>query len=789
MNYIKPFRTLTMHDIALVGGKNASLGEMISFLEKTGVEVPDGFAVTAEAYRLYIRVNNLEERMRELLDKARGNDGAQGSTIGLELRKLITHASIPHDLEQEIITAYKELSKHYGTTDLAVAVRSSATAEDLPTASFAGQQETYLDVRGTAAVLDAYKRCLASLFTDRALIYRREHGFDDMAVALSVGIQKMVNASTGSAGVMFTLDTETGFDQVVTITSSYGLGELLVQGKIIPDEWYVHKPTLAQGFRPLIKKTLGDKSVKLVVQEGTPREVAVSHVDQQRFSLSDDEVLALARLAMVIEHHYSQRSSSWTPMDIEWAKDGDDGVLYIVQARPETVHTHDTTHRIEHYEITGKGTVLTKGQSIGQQVVTGTVRIIKDIAASVTFNKGDILVTRMTDPDWLPLLKQAGGIITDIGGRTCHAAIVSRELRIPAIIATHDATMRLHDGQEVTLDCSQGATGFVYEGKVPFVKKITDIHVLKKLPCSVLINLADPDRAFHYASLPIDGVGLARLEFIMLAIGIHPMAAARWDELSDVMLKKHIQQKSVGYKNPRDYFVATLAQGIATIAAAFYPHEVVVRLSDFKTNEYKDLLGGALFEVAEENPMLGFRGAVRYGSEHYEPAFALECEALLRVRAEMGLTNVVVMIPFVRTVDEARRTLQVMARHKLVRGEKGLKVFMMVELPSNVILIDQFAPLFDGFSIGSNDLTQLTLGVDRDSGTLGALFDERDKAVQIMVILAIQGAHAMQKYISICGQAPSDFPSFADMLIEQGIDAISLSPDVVISFFERHSST
>lgn len=791
MKYIKLFRDITLDDIGLVGGKNASLGEMIHSLTALDVRVPDGFALTADAYWHHIKANNLEQRMRELLARVKQDSGlATLQTTATALRKLIADAPLPSDIEQALYKAYHDLSRAYDVDTVSVAVRSSATAEDLPTASFAGQQETFLHIRGDKELVEACKKCMASLFTERAMIYRREKGFDDMAIALSVGVQKMVNADNASAGVLFTLDTETGFADVVMINGSYGLGELMVQGRIIPDEWYVHKPTLAKGFRPIIKKILGTKPIKLVSKNGSQQEVAVGSADQVRFSLTDDEVLELARLGVVIEKHYSNRAGHWVPMDIEWAKDSDDGMLYIVQARPETVHAHDQKNMLEEYVIEGdiSPTVLIKGQSIGKKIATGVVRVVESLNHSTVFNAGDILVTRMTDPDWLPLLKKAGGVVTDIGGRTCHAAIVSRELGIPAIIGTHDATKRLTTGQDITLDCSKGVTGFVYEGRLPFAKKRIDSEKLPKSSCDILINLADPDRAFGFSFLPVQGVGLARLEFIMLNIGVHPMAAALWDQLHDNDLRSELLKRAAGYANPREFFVSLLAQGIATIAAAFYPHQVVVRLSDFKTNEYKDLLGGVLFEAEEENPMLGFRGAVRYSSDHYAPAFTLECEAVKRVREEMGLQNVVVMIPFVRTVEEARGALKAMAKHGLERDQKGLRIFMMVEIPSNVILIDQFAPLFDGFSIGSNDLTQLTLGVDRDSGILAHLFDERDPAVQKMLLLAIAGAHKAGKYISICGQAPSDFPELADLLIQHGIDALSLNPDAVIPFLLRKAT-
>lgn len=796
MALIKKFTEVSLDDVALVGGKNASLGEMIRTLTTQGIRIPQGFATTADAYWLFIKESGLESFMREQLTTITDiRDIKQVQRVGAALRSAMISASLPQELEQAILGAYKELSHEYKQKASFVAVRSSATAEDLPSASFAGQHDTFLFVHGEKELLIACKKAYASLFNDRAIVYRHEQNIDHMHVAMSLGIQKMVRSDKACAGVMFTLDTESGFKDLITITSSYGLGETIVQGSVNPDEFYVHKPTLQAGYAPLVKKYCGDKSIKLVHRPGDTEllQVAVTQKNRVAFSLTDSEVFELARYGLIIEEHYSHRLSSkrkgsWEPMDIEWAKDGDDGLLYIVQARPETVHkSHQEYTR---YHMRSKlPQELIEGHAIGQKIVAGKARIVNSIHELSTFNQGDILVTKMTDPDWVPLMRKAGGIVTDLGGRTCHAAIVSRELGLPAIIGTGSATKIIKDGQELTLDCSQGLRGVVYPGILQFDTVSTDLGELKKSPVDLLINLADPDRACELSFLPVKGVGLARLEFIITnMIKVHPMAIAAPEKVTNKRVLTEIRKRAQSYPDAKTFFIDTLAQAVGLIAAAFYPRPVIVRLTDFKSNEYKNLLGGAFFEPQEENPMLGFRGAVRYVSKEYAPAFALECAALKKVREEMGLTNVKIMVPFVRTVEEARKTVKLLAQHGLERGKHGLELFMMVEIPSNVILIEEFAQLFDGFSIGSNDLTQLTLGVDRDSGVLSHIFDERDPAVMCMLSMAIAGAHKAGTYIGICGQAPSDFPEIAEFLIKQKINSLSLNPDSVIPFLEKIKS-
>jgi pyruvate,water dikinase len=823
MKYIAFFDQITLKDIPEFGGKNASLGQMIRELSNQGIMVPNGFATTAAAYWYHLEANNLMPEMKrimaELTDK---NNLKKLQNVGARVRALIGDAPLPQDLQDEIVAAYQELSGKYGSKKVCdVAVRSSATAEDLPNASFAGQQETFLNIQGVEDLLQATVRCMASLFTDRAIVYRQERGFDDFDVALSVGVQKMVRSDKASAGVLFTLDTETGFKNIVSISSAYGLGETVVQGAVNPDEFFVHKPTLEQGYKPIIKKFLGSKSHKLVYQkiatvtatnqslepnplligEGAISALAeavrhpdvslvlkdVSHSQQDQFSLTDEEVLQLARYGVIIENYYSKLHGRWSPMDIEWAKDGVDGKLYIVQARPETVHSqksHDNT--ITDYTLSQsvpQRSILTRGLAIGQAVVTGKARVMASLADLDEFTDGDIIITDMTDPDWVSVMKRAGAIVTDRGGRTCHAAIVSRELGIPAVIGTGKATKTIVDGQEITVDCSQGSQGYVYVGAIPFKKIVTKLEELPESPVKLLVNLADPDGAFKVSFLPVQGVGLARLEFIISSIiKIHPMAIIDSERIATTSVIKQIKQLSAGYETPRDFFVDVLAQSIGMIAAAFYPRPVIVRLTDFKSNEYRELLGGVFFEPIEENPMLGFRGAVRYCSKEYAAAFRLECEAIKKVRETMGLVNVTIMVPFVRTVKEAQLVVDILAENGIVRGQNGLKLFMMVEVPSNVLLIEEFAQYFDGFSIGSNDLTQLTLGVDRDSGLLSQWFDERDPAVGKMLTMAIQGAHKASTPIGICGQGPSDFPEFGQFLVKEGIDSISLMPDSVIPF-------
>jgi len=795
MKFIRWFEQISMRDVPEVGGKNASLGEMISTLSHEGITVPQGFAVTADAYWHFIDHNKLREPIKKAFEQLSDITNLEAlKKTGNAVRKLIVQGEMPKDLCDEIIAAYHELSKRYQQENADVAVRSSATAEDLPTASFAGQQETFLNVCGDDALLQAYKKDLASLFTDRSIAYRTEKGFDHFEVALSVGVQKMVRSDKACAGVAFSLDTESGFKDVVMIDASYGLGEAIVQGIVIPDEFLVFKPTLKEGYSAIIKKQLGDKKIKIVYNEGDPdelvHEVPVPTEDQLKFCLTDEEVCELAQMVMTIEAHYSEKKGAWCPMDVEWGKDGDDGKLYILQARPETIHGQEqNTHFMTHYKLlaTPKKVLLT-GESIGKQIVSGVVRVIESAAQIDQVAHGDILVTDMTDPDWVPIMKRAGGIITNRGGRTCHAAIVSRELGIPAIVGAEDATSMLKDGAIVTIDCSQGNKGFVYEGEVPFEEEVIELKKLPEIPVKLMVNIADPDRALHLSSLPVSGVGLARIEFIITnAIKIHPMALLHPEKITDKKIKQEIERITAAYDDKKQFFIDQLALGIGRIAAAFYPREVIVRLSDFKSNEYRNLIGGKYFEPVEENPMIGFRGASRYYNERYREAFAFECAAVKKVRDEMGLTNVTVMIPFVRTLEEGKLVLEEMARNGLKKGENGLRVIMMCEIPSNAVLVDEFSKFFDGFSIGSNDLTQLTLGVDRDSEILASEFDERDPAVKKLIAQAIAGARRHHKYSGICGQAPSDYPEFAQFLIDQGIESISLNPDSVIPFLQARA--
>ncbi len=784
MKYIRFFEGVGLKDLPQVGGKNASLGEMISSLSSKGVTVPGGFAITAEAYRYYLKENNLEGRLEELLKKLDKKDLREFKKIGGELRHLIYEASIPKPLEKEVVEAYGKMGK-----DCDVAVRSSATAEDLPEASFAGQQETFLNIRGRVALLDSYKKGLASLFTDRAISYRIDHGFDHMDVALSIGVQKMVRSDLASAGVIFTLDTESGFKDVVFVTSSYGLGENVVKGAINPDEFYVHKQTLEKGFKPLLKKRCGSKLFKLIYSEesGRPvKNVPVPKADQSKFSLSDDEVLELSRQSLIIENHYSSKKGKWMPMDIEWAKDGIDGKLYILQARPETVHALKREVAIlEEYILDKKerkaAKVIVQGKGVGQKVATGKSRVIKSAAQMHEVEEGDILVTDMTDPDWEPIMKRASGIVTNRGGRTCHAAIVSRELGISAIVGCGDATEKIKEGLEVTMDCSNGEVGVVYEGALKFEKKETEIKSLPKLDLKIMMNVGNPDEAFSFAKIPNDGVGLARLEFIInSSIKVHPMALVHPEKVTEKKDKELVESLTENYDDKKRFFIDKLAQEAGTIAAAFYPKPVIIRLSDFKSNEYRQLVAGHYFEPEEENPMIGFRGASRYYHERYREAFVLECLAMKKIREEMGFENVKLMIPFVRTVEEGEKVVELMAEYGLLKGKNNLEIIMMCEVPSNVILIDQFAKTFDGFSIGSNDLTQLTLAVDRDSELVAPIFDERNEAVKKMLQMAIEGAHDKKKPIGICGQAPSDYPEIAKFLQKLKIDSISLNPDSVI---------
>jgi len=783
ITWIRWFEDIGIEDVPIVGGKNASLGEMYRELASKGVAVPNGFATTAQAYREFLREAGLEATIVEVLKDLDAQDLENLRRRGSRLRQAVLAATVPPALEEAIIEAYRRLSEG-APEPVDVAVRSSATAEDLPDASFAGQQETYLNVQGPRALLDTCKRCFASLFTDRAIAYRVEKGFDHHKVALSVGVQRMVRSDLAAAGVMFSIDTETGFEQAVLINASYGLGENVVQGSVNPDEFYVFKPTLKEGYRPILSKRLGSKEFKLVYDVGGSKmvkNVPVSPDDRARFAITDDEILTLARWACVIEDHYRVKRGVASPMDMEWAKDGRTGELFIVQARPETVHSQRDIEVVETYRLSERSRVLVSGRSVGGKIGQGTVRVLKSVQQIEQFRDGDILVTDKTDPDWVPVMKRAAAIVTNRGGRTCHAAIVSRELGLPAIVGAETATDRLKDGQVVTVSCAEGETGFVYEGRLPVEIDRVSVKDLRRPKTAIMMNVANPEEAFRLSFLPNDGVGLAREEFIIAnAIKAHPLALLGYERLEDPVIKADIDRLTVGYPDKAQFFIDKLAQGVGMIAAAFHPKDVIVRLSDFKSNEYANLIGGRQFEPVEENPMLGFRGASRYYDPRYREGFALECRALRMVRDEMGLTNVKVMIPFCRTVEEGRRVLDEMAAHGLRRGERGLEVYLMCEIPSNVLLAEEFAEVFDGFSIGSNDLTQLTLGVDRDSDLVAPLFDERNPAVKRMISMAIQAAKATGRKIGICGQAPSDYPEFVQFLIDQGIDSISLNPDTVI---------
>ncbi|TCN73984.1 phosphoenolpyruvate synthase [Vibrio crassostreae] len=771
------FNGLSMEDVDKVGGKNASLGEMVSNLSNAGVSVPNGFATTSYAFNDFLDYKGLDERIHQLLDELDVEDVDALRKTGATIRQWVLEAPFPESLEQDIRDNYRELIED--NEELSVAVRSSATAEDLPDASFAGQQETFLNVKGIDAVLEATKHVYASLFNDRAISYRVHQGFDHRGISLSAGIQRMVRSDKASSGVMFTLDTESGFDQVVFITSSWGLGEMVVQGAVNPDEFYVHKPMLEAGHYPIVKKTFGSKLIKMIysTNQEIGKQVDIIDTDTQErneFSLSDEEIKELAKQAMIIEKHYQR------PMDIEWAKDGIDGKLYIVQARPETVCSQSDQNVIERYELNNKADVLVEGRAIGQRIGSGPVRLVDSLDQMSLVQEGDVLVTDMTDPDWEPVMKKASAIVTNRGGRTCHAAIIARELGIPAIVGCGTATSSLNDGDTVTVSCSEGETGYVYNGELDFEIKRSEVDELPMLPTKVMMNVGNPDRAFDFAQIPNEGVGLARLEFIInKMIGIHPKALLNFDEQTDE-IKAEINQRIRGYKDPIDFYVSKLTEGIATIASAFWPKRVIVRMSDFKSNEYSNLVGGKTFEPHEENPMLGFRGASRYISPVFEDCFELETQALKRVRNEMGLKNVEIMIPFVRTPSEAASVIDILAKFNLRRGDQGLKVIMMCELPSNAILADEFLKYFDGFSIGSNDMTQLTLGLDRDSGDVAHLFDERNPAVKAMLKMAIDAAAKAGKYVGICGQGPSDHDDLAEWLMEQGISSVSLNPDTVI---------
>jgi len=777
------FEEFGIGDVPIVGGKNASLGEMTRQLAPKGIRIPNGFATTARAYRRFLEVNGLDLKLRQLFAGLSVEDLKQLHDVGSQARAFILEASFPEDLEHAIRDAYARLCEEYGpNTD--VAVRSSATAEDLPEASFAGQHETYLNIHGIEAVLFSCKKCFASIFTDRAFYYRQSHGFDHLAVSLSIGIQKMVRSDLACSGVMFSIDTETGFENAVLINASYGLGENIVQGAVNPDEFMVFKPTLKQGFRPIISKSAGTKETKLVYDIGgskSTKNVPVPPSDRKKLALNDEEVLELARWACLIEDHYSAVNGKHTPMDMEWAKDGVTGQMFIVQARPETVQSRKKKLVLRTYRLKSAGKRLVSGHSVGEAIGAGKTRLILDAHRMSEFQNGEILVTDKTDPDWEPIMKKASAIVTNQGGRTCHAAIIARELGIPAIVGTEKATGVLKTGQEITVSCAEGEIGYVYNGILPFEISELPLDQIPKPHTQILMNIGNPEDAFSLADIPVDGVGLARLEFIIANhIQAHPMALVHFDKLTDPQAKAQLAELTSLYDDKPRYFVDKLAQGVAMIAAAFYPKPVIVRLSDFKTNEYAHLLGGQQFEPVEDNPMIGWRGASRYYHDRYREGFALECRAMKMVREEMGLTNVILMIPFCRTVNEGRAVLAEMAKHGLERGKKGLEIYVMCEIPSNVILADEFFQVFDGFSIGSNDLTQLTLGLDRDSQMLAALFDERNEAVRRMIQLAINAAKRNSKKIGICGQAPSDYPEFARFLVEQGIDSISLNPDSVL---------
>lgn len=780
-NYVIWFENLRMTDVDSVGGKNASLGEMISQLTEKGVRVPGGFATTADAYRAFLAHNGLNERISAALAALDVEDVTELARVGKEIRQWILETPFPEQLDADIKTAWDKMVADAGTDQISVAVRSSATAEDLPDASFAGQQETFLNINGLDNVKEAMKHVFASLYNDRAISYRVHKGFAHDIVALSAGVQRMVRSDSGASGVMFSIDTESGFEDVVFVTASYGLGETVVQGAVNPDEFYVHKPTLKAGKPAILRKTMGSKLIKMLftdqAQAGkSVKVVDVPEEDRKVFSISDEEITELAHYALTIEEHYG------CPMDIEWGRDGLDGKLYILQARPETVKSQeDKTRSLRRYTIRGDKKVLCEGRAIGQKVGQGKVRLVTDASQMDTVQAGDVLVTDMTDPDWEPVMKRAAAIVTNRGGRTCHAAIIARELGIPAVVGCGDATSVLSEGQEVTVSCAEGDTGLIYEGLLDV--EVTDVALdnMPKSPVKIMMNVGNPELAFSFSSLPNEGIGLARMEFIInRQIGIHPKALLEFDQL-DADLKAEISDRIAGYASPVSFYVDKIAEGVATLAASVYPRKVIVRMSDFKSNEYANLIGGNVYEPHEENPMLGFRGAARYVSEDFKDCFALECRALKRVRDEMGLTNVEIMIPFVRTLSEAEAVVKALKENGLERGKNGLRLIMMCELPSNALLAEQFLQYFDGFSIGSNDMTQLTLGVDRDSGgPIAGTFDERNPAVKVMLHLAISACRKHNKYVGICGQGPSDHPDFAKWLVEEGIETVSLNPDTVI---------
>jgi len=793
MKYIRWFKNISIKDVPLVGGKNASLGEMYRHLTPKGINIPNGFAITAIGYWHFLRAGGIEKEIKKIYSKFNPHSIKSLQQTGKKLRKLILNTELPPDLQKEIIINYKKLSCYYKENNLDVAVRSSATAEDLPTASFAGQHETYLNIKGEKELLIAVKKCIASLFTDRAIMYREEQGIDHLKVALSVGIMKMVRSDLGSSGVMFTIDTESGFPNVIVIDSIWGIGEMIVKGKITPDEFYVFKPTLKQGFPAIIRKNLGRKTKQYIYnKKGGLKEVTVGPKKQNKFSLTDKEILILAKWGLLIEEHYSKLNKKWTPQDIEWAKDGKSKELFIVQSRPETVFAQQQRNYYEEYFIRTKAKPLLTGIAVGNKIGWGKVRVIKNIKQLSKFRKGEILVARMTNPDWTSVMPLAKGIITDEGGRVCHAAIVSRELGIPCIVGTKNATKVLKDGEEITIDCSSGSEGKIYKGKVPFVAKKYELKKIPHLKTKISINIGAPEIAFQTSFLPNDGVGLARMEFILAEkIKIHPLALYHYDKIKKIARSSRfpnrkvfqriinkIDELTIEHKDKKEYFIKELAEGIAQIAAAFYPKEVIVRFSDFKTNEYRQLVGGFIWEPQEDNPMLGWRGASRYYDPRYRPAFEMECRAIKRAREKLGLTNISTMIPFCRTPEEGKKVMSILRRY--FPDRKNMKVYVMAEIPSNVILADKFLDIFDGMSIGSNDLTQLMLGIDRDNPDLSRIGNENNEAVKEVIRRLIKICRKRKKYVGICGQAPSDYPNFARFLIQQGITAISLNPDTVI---------
>ncbi|MFH0862220.1 MAG: phosphoenolpyruvate synthase [Candidatus Altiarchaeota archaeon] len=781
--YILWFDQLGIEDVPLVGGKNASLGEMYRNLTPKGVNVPNGFAITASAYRYLLKEAGVQDKIRQILSDLDTRNMENLADRGHRVRDIIRGCEFPDDLKKGIFDAYANLCSQYGD-QCDVAVRSSATAEDLPDAFFAGQQETYLNIRGEMELLDACKKCFASLFTNRAISYRVDKNFDHFNIYLSIGVQKMARSDKACSGVMFSIDTESGFKDVVFVTGSYGLGENIVQGAVTPDEYYVFKPTLKAGKKPIINKKVGAKKIKMIyAHDGNKltKNIDVPAEDRKKFCLTDDEVLQLARWACIIEDHYTEKAGQFKPMDMEWAKDGKLNQLFIVQARPETVQSRKNLNKLVQYVLDQKGEILVDGESVGSRIGAGIANVIKEVHDIAKFQEGEVLVTDMTDPDWEPIMKIASAIVTNRGGRTCHAAIISRELGIPCVIGTESGTEKLVSGQEITVDCSQGEKGFVYKGRLKFHKDEMDIGNIPQTRTKIMMNVGIPENAFEQSFIPNDGVGLAREEFIINSyISIHPKALINYDKIKDPAVKAKIDEMTYGYDDKKQYFIDRLAMGVAHIAAAFYPKDVILRFSDFKTNEYANLLGGKEYEPTEDNPMIGWRGASRYYDPKYSDAFALECKAILKVRNDMGLTNLKLMIPFCRTVKEGKSVIAEMRKNGLVQGENGLEVYVMCEIPSNVILADQFCEIFDGFSIGSNDLTQLTLGLDRDSELVAHIYDERNDAVKRLIRQVITVAREKHRKIGICGQAPSDFPEFAEFLVECGIDSISLNPDTVI---------